>query len=356
VSSALYDDVVGQDRAVAALRAAAVTPVHAYLLVGPPGSGKRAAARSFAAALLCAVAPGVGCGSCRDCTLARAEAHPDLVVFEPEGAFLRVEQADEIVRRANLSPAEGDRQVLLLADFGDVHPQAAPKLLKTVEEPPASTVFVILVEDVPRELVTIASRCVRVDLGPVPVALVASTLVAEGLASPELAADIASVCGGRLDRARLLASDEGFLARRSLWASVPGRLDGTGAAVAAVADELVASMASAAVGPLSERQAAEAAAVEERRSRIGERGSGRKALEDRHKRELRRLRSDELRFGLATVAGVYRAAATTAPATAVAAVAAVEAAAKELVRNPNEALLLQALLLRLSATVIGAPE
>jgi len=104
------------------------------------------------------------------------------------------------------------------------------------------------------------------------------------------------------------------------------------------------------VGPLEARQAAEADALAERVARTGERGSGRKELADRHKRELRRLRTDELRFGLAILSGAYRDAlvAGTAGATACAnAVDALRIAAENLVRNPNEALLLQALLLRL---------
>ncbi|MDQ4130498.1 MAG: hypothetical protein M3133_05845, partial [Actinomycetota bacterium] len=147
-----------------------------------------------------------------------------------------------------------------------------------------------------------------------------------------------------------LASDPGFGARRAAWRNVPSRLDGTGAAVAVVAAELVELLAAAAVEPLRARQAAELAALEERVERSGERGSGRKELADRHKRELRRLRTDELRFGLATLSAAYRDALVGGTADAGACAAAIEAlraAAENLVRNPSEALLLQALLLRL---------
>jgi len=343
----LYDDVVGQHRAVAQLRAAAAAPVHAYLLLGPPGSGKRALARSFAASLLC---PRGGCGECRDCTLARAEIHPDVEVVERDGPFITVPQAREIVRKAMRTPVEGGRKVLVLTDFHLVR-EAGPTLLKIVEEPPAGTVFVILAEHVPPELVTIASRCVRVDVGPVAPRVLAETLVAEGV-EPGVAAEVAEAAGGRLDRARLLASDAGFSARRDAWRNVPARLDGTGAAVAVTAAELTQLVATAAVEPLEARHAAEAAALEERVERYGERGAGRKDLDERHRRELRRLRMDELRFGLATLAGTYRdalAGETPDVARHVDAVAAIQDAAEALVRNPNETLLLQALLLKLPA-------
>jgi DNA polymerase-3 subunit delta' len=341
----VFDRVVGQDAALAQLRAAAARPVHAYLLAGPPGSGKRTAARAFAAALLC---PNGGCGTCDVCTRVLADVHPDVVVVEREGASLSIDRAREVRRLAMRTPNEGERKVLVLADFHLVQ-EAASTLLKVIEEPPPSTVFVVLADHVPPELVTIASRCVRVDFGPLPASEIASALVDQGV-PPAVAAQVAEAAGGRLDRARLLASDPGFAARRDAWRAVPGRLDGTGAAVAVVAAELAALLSSAAVEPLEALQAAERAELEERVQRTGERGAGRKEMTDRHKRELRRLRTDELRFGLATLAAAYRDALASPAADARACVLAVEAiqgTAEALARNPGELLLLQSLLLRL---------
>ena len=341
----LFGDVVGQERAVAALRAAAGAPVHAYLLVGPAGSGKRQAALDFAAALLCREG---GCGTCDACLRAGAEVHPDLVVVEREGPAISIAQAREIRRLALRSPNEGHRKVLVLVDFHLVQ-DAGPALLKVVEEPPPGTVFVILAEHVPPELETIASRCVKVPFDAVPPALVAEVLAAAGVEA-EVAHIVAEASGGRLDRARLLAADPGFGARLEAWRAVPTRLDGTGAQVSTLVSELVAMLAGA-VAPLEERHGRERSELEERVKRSGERGSGRKDLTDRQKRELRRLRTDELRFGLATLAATYRDGLVSGRAPAgscLAAVDAVTAAAAALVRNPNEALLLQALLLRLA--------
>ena len=103
-----WADIVGQDRAVAELRAATEAPVHAYLLVGPRGSGKRALAAAFAAELLSEGTTGEDADRHR--RLALAEQHPDLVVFEREGAAITKEQTDAIIRRASLAPVEGDEE------------------------------------------------------------------------------------------------------------------------------------------------------------------------------------------------------------------------------------------------------
>jgi DNA polymerase-3 subunit delta' len=342
----VFARVVGQRAAVAALAAASRAPVHAYLLVGPAGSGKRDAAVAFAAALLC---PDGGCGECRDCRRALSVIHPDLVLLERTGASISVDEAREISRLAARSPVEGARKVLLLTDFHLVD-RAAPALLKTIEEPPASAVFVILAEQVSAELVTIASRCVRVDFSPLAADEIQSALVAEGVEA--LAAGRAALAaGGRLDRARLLVGDEGFVARLDRWRAVASELDGRGAVAARLADQLILSCEEALV-PLKAVQEAEVAAAAARAKATGER-LGTKDMDERHRRQARRVRTDELRAGLGALSAVYRERLTQAPsheATAlIAAMGAIDEAGRALVRNPNETLLLQALLVRLGS-------
>src|SRR5688500_13306067 len=182
-----YAQVVGQPRAVEHLRAAARSPVHAYLLVGPPGVGVAEATLAFAADVL------------RD-ERALARRHPDVTVVERTGASILVEEIDEVLRLAVRPPSEGARKVLVLHDFHLVD-QQYPRLLKTLEEPPASTVFVVTAEDVPPELATIASRCVRVDFGLLSEADVVDALVGDGV-DRERALEVSAAAGGRLDRAR----------------------------------------------------------------------------------------------------------------------------------------------------------
>src|SRR5580692_4637412 len=173
----LFDEVVGQPRAVAQLTAAARRPVHAYLLHGPTGSGKRAAARGFAAALLC---PNGGCGACNVCRRVLNGTHPDLVVVERTGASLDVDEARTIVMRAQRRPLEATRQVIMVTDV-HLAERAAPALLKTVEEPPPATVFVLVADDLPPSLATIASRCVQIPLDPVSDEAVVAWLVGRGV-------------------------------------------------------------------------------------------------------------------------------------------------------------------------------
>jgi DNA polymerase III subunit delta' len=348
--------LVGQDAAVRALKAAAAKPVHAYLLVGPPGTGKLSAAMAFAALLLCPVGSQSD-ESCETCRRVLAGVHPDVFVVEREGAALSIEQAREVTRISARSSLEGGRSVVILPDL-HLASEAVPALLKTIEEPPGSTVFVGLADFVPPELETIASRSARVDFRPLTDTEVADVLLAEGV-PPERAPVLARLAGGRLDRARLLATDPEAETRRRCWESVPTRLDGTGATVAEVADEL-ADLLKRSAAPLSARQQAEAADLAERYSRESATLPGRSAqslvragsreMEERHRREQRRQRTDELRTGLAALAGAYRDRAATgalAPARAAEAVALVDGLSSDLQYNPGELLALQALLVRL---------
>jgi DNA polymerase III subunit delta' len=346
-----WSEIVGQDSAVALLQASVPAPVHAYLFVGAAGSGKQAAALRFGAALVC---PYSGCGRCNVCARALIRAHPDVLVVEREGASITVDQAREIIRLAARAPMEGDRKVLILVDFHLVT-QAAPTLLKIIEEPPPSTVFVVLAEQVTAELVTIASRCVTVTFAPLSSAVIIHALVYEG-ASAEVAAKAAEAAGGRLDRARLLATDPQLGQRVAFWQGVPSRLDGSGSAVAVLAAEALAMLDAAAVGPLEARQAVELETLEARLEATGGRGGvgQRKELLERHKRELKRLRDDEVRLGLGAIQQIYRRtlkdplAAPSELRASLAAIERINTANGYLVRNPNLLLWLQALFLDLS--------
>jgi DNA polymerase III subunit delta' len=342
-----WADVVGQAAAVRQLTAAAVAPVHAYLLIGPPGSGSRELARAFAGLLLADADAATPADRERHLRLARAEQHPDLRVVEPEGNTFRRTDAERVVRSATLAPVEGSRKVVVATGCEDMEDEAAGLLLKTVEEPPTSTVFLLLTTEIVPELVTIASRCVRIDVPALPAEAVVARLVADGV-DPERAATAAAAAAGDLDRARTLATDDRLALRHQAWRDLPKQLDGTGHRAATLVAE-VQSMIGEALGPLQERQVAEVAALDEQIERFGLRGSGRKDLETRHKREVRRFRTAELRFGLATLAAAYRDALVSVGPRRdlVDATARIDAAAVSLQRYPNETLLLQALVAQL---------
>jgi len=343
----IWDAVVGQPVAVEHLRRAAAEPVHAYLFMGPPGSTKDEAARAFAAATLLAPHDEDGDDATRrDARLVLAGEHPDVREVRRSGPAISAEQAREIVRLAALAPVEGARKLMILHEFHLLRPEGAALLLKTIEEPPASTIFIVLADFVPNDLITIASRCVRIEFRAIADDVLHDRLLAEGVEAGDVATVVASA-GGDLTRARLLAADPALAERRAAFATSPQRLDGTGAAVLREVDDLLARI-EAASAPLSEQQTTEIAALDARIEQFGERGSGRKLLEERHKRELRRHRTDELRNGLAVLAGAYRDALVTGnaqrPDDAAAAVHRISDAVEAMERNPNEQLLLQSLL------------
>jgi DNA polymerase-3 subunit delta' len=338
----VWGDVVGQSAAVERLIRTAQAPVHAYLFVGPAGSTKKEAARAFAALLL----TGVDDATQRDAQLVLRGEHPDVKEVVRAGPSISFDQAREIVRTASLAPSEGDRKVMILDEFHLLRPEGAALLLKTIEEPPTSTTFVILADFVPQDLITISSRCARIDFRLVDEQHVADRLVSEGV-DPDTAAEAAAAATGSLDRARVLAADPDLAARRRAFAEVSHQLDGNGATVMRLVDDLLGRI-EAAAAPLAARHVDEVAVVDERIARYGERGSGKKMLEERHKRELRRHRTDELLAGMTVIAGGYRdalvAGSVKRPDSVAEAVVHIHEAMGALERNPNEALLLQSLL------------
>jgi DNA polymerase-3 subunit delta' len=181
-------------------------PSHAYLFHGPGGTGKRTAARAFAAELLVE-------GS-RDEAGARARvehgAHPDLTWVAPTGAHeMRVEDvAGPVVAAASRTPFESSRRVFVLEAAETMNDQAANRLLKTLEEP-ASYVHLLLLSDRPQELLaTIASRCQRVRFDPLPATEIERRLAAAGV-DPETAAACARLALGDGRRAHALATGDG---------------------------------------------------------------------------------------------------------------------------------------------------
>jgi len=336
-----FGHIVGQPRAVEMLRAAVTDPVHAYLFLGPRGSGRRRAAAAMAGELV-----GAEAERDRNRALAMREEHPDLLIFEPEGTSLRIEEADAVVVAASRAPTEAGRKVIVIDRFHDATAEAAAKLLKPIEEPNPSIVFILITERVPPEHITIASRSTTIDFPAVSELAIGEALMERGV-DESTATAAARASGGDVGRAELLVADEEFAQRQQLWWDIPGRLDGSGYVIGQIVDELKKAV-EAAQGPLDDRHAVEAAAMDETEELTGARGSGRRAMEVRHKREARLYRTDEWRMGLSTLARRYRERleANTADLSAF---DTLRDAADALARNPNEELWLASLLLALPA-------
>ena len=336
--------MVGQLAARDRLISAADKLVHAYLFLGHPGSGTFTGALAFAALILSdpAALPAGADSEARNraIRLARAGTHPDVVIIEPEGSALRVSEAEEIARASLRTPVESKRKVIVVPNVDIIEPSAIGKLLKVIEEPPPSTIFVLLGQEIAPEFVTIASRCVTIDFGPLAPDEISNALAADNPQADIERLELASVAaGGDLDRARLLLSDDALHERSQLWSSVPGRLDGRGSTASQIVNEIRAAIDQS-LEPLRTRQEAELDELAEWVEQFGERGSGRSTIVARHKREVRRQRSDELRFGLAILSRHYRDAMVAGEASAHGSLESLQKVSENLVRNPNEALLL----------------
>ena len=341
-----WGGVIGQPKAVSLLQSAMKSPVHAYLFLGPEGAGKRECARIFTAGLLSDgfAAPDAE----RVMRLAEAEQLADLVVIEPEGRQLLAGDARRAIYEAGQPPVEQRRRVVMIDRFHTATPEAAASLLKVVEEPPAATIMVLLAQEVPKEHVTIASRCVTVQFSSLRPEDICSWLVAEGLAEESRAEVLAGAARGNQRRARLLAADDGFALRHSFWQQVPARCGTSGADACALTSELQGMLEEALKPVVAEhdKQIAEEKEMEEHfHIRVGDR----KAREARQRRELRHFREEELRWGFSVLAWTYRDEMRYSSTTSEV-MERLRAIQAELVRNPNETLMLQNLFRNLPRT------
>jgi len=228
------------DSAHGAVNPAAMT--HAWLITGPPGSGRSVAALCFAAALQCTSDGIPGCGNCRACTTTMAGTHADVRRVIPEGLSIGVEEMRAIVATASRRPSTGSWQVVVIEDADRLTEGAGNVLLKVVEEPPPSTVFLLCAPSVdPDDIsVTLRSRCRHVALVTPSVAAIARVLMdTDGLTETDALA-AASVSGGHVGRARRLATDPEARDRRMRALGVARAAAMPKRAYAAV-DELVAA-------------------------------------------------------------------------------------------------------------------
>jgi len=298
--ASVWDSIKGQERAITALRGASTSGAHSFLLVGPEGCGREEAARALAAFIL------LGTDDAADerVRLVMRGIHTDLEEVRRDGASIRVEQVEEVIEHAPLAAREGPHKVVILHEIDLMAPAQVVRLLKTVEEPPTGVHFILLADQITDLLVTLASRSLVVHFAELSAESVSSMLVAEGVPA-EAAAEAARAAHGNLGAARLLASDPRVGERREFFADIPTHLDGTGATAAGIVDRILAVLDEV-VEPLKEHHAREVADLEASWAAMGVKRSPKKALDDRHKREIRRHRTDALRSGLTEIAGVYR--------------------------------------------------
>jgi DNA polymerase-3 subunit delta' len=307
----VWDDVVGQESAVAALQGAVANPAamtHAWLVTGPPGSGRSVAARAFAAALQC---PQGGCGVCQACTTTLAGTHPDVTLLATEKVVIAIDEVRDLILTASRSPSGGRWRVIIIEDADRMAERTTNVLLKTIEEPPPHTVWVLCAPSVQDVLPTIRSRCRAVVLRVPPPQAVADLLVRRDGADPAVALSAARAAQSHVGLAKRLARDTGARERRTAVLSIARRIRGVGDAVLA-AGELVEVAKAEAVSATQERDAAEKAellralGVADGETLPPRLRSQLKQLEDDQKRRATRHQRDVLDRAMVDLLSLYR--------------------------------------------------
>jgi DNA polymerase-3 subunit delta' len=311
-TTGVWADLIGQERSVAVLRRAvaghAHAMSHAWLITGPPGSGRSNAARAFAAALQC---PRDGCGHCTECRTSLSGAHPDVTLVRTEMLSIGVDEVRELVRRASMSPTLGRRQVLVIEDADRVTERGADALLKAIEEPAPRTVWILCAPTADDVVVTIRSRCRSLTLQTPTIDDVTRLLQTRDGISAELAAYAARAAQGHVGRARALARHESARDRRRAILEIPFQLKGLSACLQA-ADTLVKTAAEEAATATADLDARERKDLEEalgfgtKGARPRQAAAAIKDLEEQQKARAKRLQRDAIDRALTELTGFYR--------------------------------------------------
>jgi len=213
-----HEHLVGSfNRAVARDRLA-----HAYLFVGPPGVGKSLFAHELAKAILCETPPPgmvlAACDRCDSCLLVRAGTHPDFfVVRRPEeGNEFPIGLMRELCQNFTMTTARGHGKVAILEDADDLNDAAANCFLKTLEEPPPRSVFILIGTSIEQQMATIRSRCQVVRFAPLAEPVVREVLKAQGIAEGDRLDRLVRLSGGSPGQALALADDALWECRRTL--------------------------------------------------------------------------------------------------------------------------------------------
>ena len=204
-----FRDVIGHPRLIDLLArsVAGGTLPPSLVLAGPSGIGKRLAALSVAQSLNC-LTPVISrqssvdaCGVCAACTRIARGVHPDVIVVEPgDSGNIKTEQVRDVIDRAGYRPFEGRRRAVIIDEADALVHQAQNALLKTLEEPPPSSVFMLVTSRPDVLLPTVRSRCPQLRFRPLPASDIAKALVARGYSEPEARA-VAATADGSLGRA-----------------------------------------------------------------------------------------------------------------------------------------------------------
>ena len=320
----VWEVLIGQDEATATLSHAAADAArslrgepapgmtHAWLITGPPGSGRSTAATAFAAALVC---PEQGCGDCIPCRTAIAGTHSDVEIVRPEGLSYGADDTEALVMQASMAPSTSRWHIIVVEDADRLTEQALNRLLKALEEPAPSTVWVLCAPGVEDVLPTVRSRTRHVSLRTPSASDVATALQQRYGVDAAIAAFAARASQGHIGRARALATDEQARLRRHEVLRLPLELHDLSSCFVAAADLLAAATgdATALADPLDAREEADLLraygegadnASNARAKKLS--GKAMKDLQKSHKSRRTRMVRDQIDRALLDLVGFYR--------------------------------------------------
>jgi len=229
----MWNELIGQEFSVKTLQQASLDSKsaltgkvvsgfsQAWLITGPPGSGRSTAARLFAATLQCEAN---GCGKCVSCVSVKNGTHPDVHVITPTGLSYGIDDTKDLVREAAMLPSLGQWNIIILEDADRLTTEAGNALLKAIEEPAKLTMWILCAPSSKDVLITIKSRCRIVSLRTPPAEEIAELLIKRDGIDKAMAHFAAHASLGHVGRAKLLATDEQVRERRSLVLQVPFEL------------------------------------------------------------------------------------------------------------------------------------
>ena len=243
-----FRDILGHAREIGVIKNSIKNGrlAHAFIFSGPESIGKRLVASSLAAALNCArPVDGDACGECADCRLARALSHPNILEVVPVDAkgepvangLIRIEQVRD-VQAALRYRVERGKKVVVVDQAEKFMPAAANAFLKTLEEPPADSIIILITSRAPELLPTILSRCHRVNFSPIPAFELATALSGVHSISQEDGLVLARLGGGSMGSALRYLSGGAHEKRREVLSKLGSLATGDALGALALAEEL----------------------------------------------------------------------------------------------------------------------
>ena len=180
----------------------------AYLFAGMSNVGKETVALYFSKSINCLDLVHRPCDNCLACHKINTGNHPDFQIVRPDGKQIKIDQIRQLQRQVVFQPIEGRRKLYIITEADRMNLEAANCLLKTLEEPPAKSVLILLTSHLDALLPTIRSRCQIISFQPLPVSELVAILTDQFSLSADRAVSIATLSQGAFGKALALTEDK----------------------------------------------------------------------------------------------------------------------------------------------------